>query len=368
MNTKRILCILQLPPPLHGVSLMNNYILNSKLIKSNFHIEIVDFRFAKSMKDLQKFSFSKIFKAIVYVYKIAKKVLIKKPDMVYFTLCPTGLGFYRDAFYVFILKLFGSKIVFHLHGKGIKQSAQKNFLRKWLYTWLFKNTFVICLSKKLADDISDVYKNTPYIVPNGIEVQPKFNRNVNQLNRSVPQILYLSNYIRNKGILILLEALEILKDQGYQFKARLVGAPTDLTIEFLENKITNQNLTEVVKIIGPRYGDNKFVEFQEADIFVFPTYNDAFPLVTIEAMQYCLPVISTFEGSIPDIVIDNETGFLVKTQDPQMLAEKIAILLNDKDLGIEMGKRGYERFMNNFTLNHFENKINEIFYEILGTH
>jgi glycosyltransferase involved in cell wall biosynthesis len=85
-------------------------------------------------------------------------------------------------------------------------------------------------------------------------------------------------------------------------------------------------------------------------------------------MQFGLPVISTFEGSIPDIVINNETGFLVETQNAQMLAEKIAILLKDKDLRIEMGKKGYERFINNYTLNHFENSMNKTFWKILGIH
>ena len=82
-------------------------------------------------------------------------------------------------------------------------------------------------------------------------------------------------------------------------------------------------------------------------------------------MQFGLPVISTFEGSIPEIVINNETGFLVESQNAQMLADKIAILLKDKNLRIEMGKKGYERFINNYTLNHFENSMNNIFQTIL---
>ena len=111
--------------------------------------------------------------------------------------------------------------------------------------------------------------------------------------------------------------------------------------------------------------DEKYLEFQKADIFVFPSFNDAFPLVILEAMQFSLPVISTFEGSIPDIIIDNVTGFLVETHNAYRLAERIAILLKDKDLRIEMGKKGYERFINNFTLSHFENNMNKTFQSIL---
>jgi len=364
---KRILFLGQFPPPLHGVSLMNSYVLNSGLIKNNYHMEIIDLKLVKSISKLQRFTFLKIIKTFFCGCKIVYKVLDKKPDLVYFTICPTGYAFYRDAFYVGLLKFLNLKIVFHLHGKGIKNNCQKNIIKKYLYTWVFKNTDVICLSNRLSEDITEVYKSIPFIIPNGIALRPKFNRIVNSSKGSTPQILYLSNYLRNKGILVLIEALEILNNQGYQFNARFVGAPADLTIKFLENIIVNKNLTKVAKVLGPLYGNDKYLEFQKTDIFVFPTYNDVFGLVNLEAMQYNLPVISTFEGSIPDIVIDNETGFLVETQNAQMLSEKIAILLKDKYLRIEMGKKGYERFMNNYTLRHFEDNMYNTFQSILGT-
>ena len=362
---KTILFIGQLPPPIHGVAMMNSIIVNSTLIRSNFNIVEVNLQFAKSIKDVAKISLIKVFQAVSCGLTIVKKVITHKPDLIYFTIAPTGIAFYRDAFYVALLKLLNSKIIYHLHGKGIKNTTKKSSFKKYLYTWVFKNTHVICLSEHLSIDISEVCQSVPFIVPNGIEVQPIFNGSVNRFNRSVPQILYLSNFIRNKGVMVLIEALGFLHKQGYLFKARFVGEQADLTIEFLENIIIKQNLTEVVKIIGPLYGDDKFLEFRDADIFVFPTYNDAFPLVNLEAMQSSLPVISTFEGSVPDIVIDNETGFLVETQNSEMLAEKIAILLKDENLRNEMGKKGYDRFIKNYTLNHFENNMIKTFYKIL---
>lgn len=363
---KRILFLGQFPPPFHGVSVMNSYIINSELILSNFKFEIVDLKFSTSIKNLRKISPDKIYKTLYYGYQIVKKVLTKKPDIVYFIIVPTGLPFYRDAFYVLLLKIFRCKIVFHLHGKGIKNEARKSSFKKHIYKWVFKNTDIICLSEHLTGDISEVSRSKPFIVPNGIKVHPVFNRIADRLDGSPPHILYLSHYLRNKGILVLIDALAILHNQGFLFKARLVGEPADLTIAFLEQQINIKNLSEVVKVIGPKYGDNKSLEFQNADIFVLPTYNDVFGLVNLEAMQYRLPVISTFEGSIPDVVMDNVTGFLVETQNAHMLADKIAILLNDKDLRVEMGLKGFERFINNFTLDQFCEKLTITFQTILN--
>ncbi len=362
----RILFLVQLPPPIHGVSTMNTHVIESNIINQNFDINVIDLRFVNSMDQLQKFSISKVVTALKYCFEIVNKMLIFKPALVYFTIMPTGFGFYRDAFYVFILKIFKVKILLHLHGKGILKNSN-NLVKKNIYKWVFKDTYIICLTERLTEDISEVYRDDPFIVPNGIEVQPKINGIINRSNRSIPQILFLSNYTRNKGILVLVEALSILKNQGYIFNARFVGAPFDISIEFLQNTIDHHKLTEVAEVLGPLYDEDKFLEFQKADIFVFPTYNDVFGLVNLEAMQYSLPVVSTFEGSIPDIVIDNETGFVVETQNAQMLAEKIALLLKDKDLRIEMGKKGYERFINNFTLDQFITNINKTFQDILSS-
>ena len=361
---KNILFIGQLPPPLHGASVMNSHVLNSDLLKSSFDFSVVNLNFGTSIHELGKFSFRKLFKAIQFGFDIVRAIIAHKPDLVYYNLTPFGFALYRDAFYVFLVKLFKKKIVFHLHTKGIRDSSRKSGLKKILFRRVFRNTHIICLSKLLTYDIEEVYDMTPFIVPNGIKIQQ--NNNIQKkATDSVPNILYLSHYFRSKGVLVLIEALAILKNQGYQFKARFVGTPGDLTINFLQEEIANRKLTESITISGPLYENEKFLEFQKADIFVFPTYNDVFGLVNLEAMQYRLPVISTFEGSIPEVVVDNETGFLVEPRNPGMLAEKIAILLKDNELREKMGIKGYDKFINNYTLQHFEERMNVVFNTIL---
>ena len=107
--------------------------------------------------------------------------------------------------------------------------------------------------------------------------------------------------------------------------------------------------------------------FKNADIFILPSFTEAFPLVLLEAMQFELPVISTCVGGIPEMIIDNESGLLAEPDNAQMLAEKISILLNDKVLRCELGKNGYERFKNNYTLRHYEKNIHNVFNDILNT-
>jgi glycosyltransferase involved in cell wall biosynthesis len=363
----KVLFLGQLPPPVHGVSLMNSYLVNSEIIKGGFDIDVISLQFGKSLDELAGFSIKKFFKALGYGFDIVRKNLNTKPDLVYFTLVPSGFAFYRDAYYVFLLKLFRRNILLHLHGKGVEESIRNSSIKRKIYTWVFKDTNVICLSKKVSTDIASVYKKSPFIIPNGVEVQPYFNRESEKKENVIPQILYLSNYTRSKGILVLIEALGIIKKKGYIFNARFVGAPFNLTVKDLEDHIEKHDVAGCAEIIGPLNSNDKFNEYKRADVFVFPTYFEAFGLVNLEAMQFSLPIVSTTEGSIPDIVDNDETGFLVEPQNAEMLAEKIAVLLDNKELRLEMGKRGYQKFINNYTLRHFESNINATFTSIIGS-
>ncbi len=363
---ERILFLIQLPPPVHGVTMMNNNLINSAILQAKFHFDIINLHFIKSIDEISKYSLRKVAKAIGYGYEIIKRLLRNKPDLVYFTISPKGYAFFRDSFYVCILKAFRKKIVFHLHGKGIRKNASSNLIIKALSRWILKNSYVICLSDRLVNDIEGIYRSTPFVVQNGIKVQSDSPERKSYVKDSVPNILYLSNYARDKGILILIDALKILKDKDVPFCARLVGAPANLTVEFLLEVISKQNLEEFVEITGPLYDEEKRAEFEKADLFVFPSLNDAFPLVILEAMQYALPVIASFEGGIPDMVVDNETGFLISDIDANKLADKLTVLLENNDLRLEMGQRGHSRFMNNFTINHFEKNMLSTFQNILN--
>ena len=77
-------------------------------------------------------------------------------------------------------------------------------------------------------------------------------------------------------------------------------------------------------------------------------------------MQFGLPVISTYEGAIPEIVENNKTGFLVEKKNPEELANKIEFLINNQDLRIKMGVAGKEKFYNQYTLEIFENNLTTI--------
>ena len=80
--------------------------------------------------------------------------------------------------------------------------------------------------------------------------------------------------------------------------------------------------------------------YERADVFVMPTYGDAFATVFLEAMAAGLPVIASQLTQIYEVVSDGETGFLVPSGDRHALACKIRHLIENPTLGREMGAKG----------------------------
>ena len=363
---RKVLYIMQLPPPVHGSNIMNKYVFDSPVLNQHFVTDLVNLGFSKSSKDIEKFTVKKFIKVGYYAFLIIKRIIAFRPDLVYFTIAPRGFAFYRDAMYVMILKSLGQNIVLHLHGKGIKKTADKNSINKSICKFLFKKVSIICLSNQLIRDISDFSDHPPFVIPNGIR-QTVSHRLNQESENEVPRILFLSNYIREKGIIVLLDALSLLDKRGYDFSARLVGSPGDISVEELNQYIQEHKLTAKTVVTGPKYDQDKIEEFQQADIFVFPTFysNEAFPLVNLEAMQHSLPIISTNEGGIADMLRNSGAGFIVEARNSEMLAEKIATLLSDRNLREEMGNNAFHHFSSNYTLHRFESNMQRVFEQVM---
>jgi glycosyltransferase involved in cell wall biosynthesis len=365
LNQRKILFILHLPPPVHGSSMVGKYIKDSKTINTSFDAQYINLSTSKTIDEIGEnplIKFSRYFKIL---FRIIIRLIKYNPDIVYLAITAKDIGFYKDFPITLLTKSFGKKLVLHYHNKGVSLKQHK-FLDNLFYRILFNNSKVILLSQSLYKDVARyVKKEDVFFCPNGIpvlnlekEVSPKINE--------VPKLLFLSNLIESKGVFVLLEALRILKDNGIVFHCNFVGGAGDISSKQLNQKINDLNLQEYVTYLGKKYGDDKYEIFQSSDIFVFPTFyhNECFPLVLLEAMMFGLPIISTSEGGIPDMVKHGETGFVVNNKNPEYLAEKIEYLIKHPNSSNLMGLKGQEVFFQNYTLEVFEKRLKHILKQI----
>ena len=105
----------------------------------------------------------------------------------------------------------------------------------------------------------------------------------------------------------------------------------------------------------------------EIDILVFPSIRgEGFPRVILEAMAAGKPVVATDDGGNREAVEDALTGYLIPTENISALAAKINELVGDKHKRMAMGQAGRRRVEECFTVQHYVQSIQEIYWEIIG--
>ena len=359
---KKILFILHYPPPVHGAAIVGLQIKESKIVNDTFEHKYINLGTSQTIEEIGKTRIVKFFRYLRILFQLLWNIIFDRPDLCYFSMTAKSTPFYKDASLALLAKLFGIKLVYHFHNKGVSLN-QERWFDNLLYKLIFKNSNVILLSEYLYSDIQKyVSKEQVYYCANGIEdIDVKQNR---KEEGDVIQLLFLSNLMESKGVFVLLEVCQILKRKKINFQCTFVGGVGDVSECKFQSKILEMNLADCVRYIGKKNGKDKEPVFINADIFVHPTYNDCFPLVLLEAMQYSLPVVSTYEGGIPDIVEDGVTGFLVNQKDTEALAEKIEILINNPELRQLMGKAGRKRYEDDFKVDKFEYRLKGILQQI----
>jgi glycosyltransferase involved in cell wall biosynthesis len=341
---------------------MNQYTVENPGWQAKYDTKTLPLHFGQTLDDIGKITPLKMVHMVGFTFRLLRILMQFRPSLVYFTIVPTGKIFYRDALFTLLIKMFGRRIVFHLHRHGIEEMANSSRHKKWLLRRTFHRTNMICLSEKLTADIRTVYKPVPFILNNGIEI---VNNQVGPPNNKVPRVLYLSNLVKSKGIEVFLQSLVELHKQGCPFHARIVGAPVDYPIEQAKAFCADAGIAHMVDVIGPRFGEDKFEELRLADIFVLPSFNECVPLSILEAMQFGLPVVATGVGGIPDILQHGENGLLVPPGNVPALAASLKQLLVDKPARIQMGVSARERFMQRYTLAKFYDGLTGIFEQVL---
>ena len=366
MDKPRILFIVPLPPPVHGSAMVSQYIRQSQLIQDSFQVDFVNLSTSRKMDEIRKINPMKFVRFVGNYFCVLGKLLTHRYDACYLAITCHGMGFLKDAPFVLLCKLLSRNVIIHQHNQGMSKDVNRWFYR-WLMPWVYRNTEVILLSWRLYPDVQQIVrKEQVWICPNGIPDVSQPEESEHSV-ASVPRLFFLSNLLISKGIMVLLDACQQLQEKGYVFRGDYVGGETpEMDKVDFEEEIRLRGLEGVVFYQGPRYGAEKEAFFQQADIFVQPTFDDCFPLTLVEAMQHGLPIVSTDEGAIPDMVIHGENGFICRRKEVDPLVNAIEKLLNDNELRKQMGENGRCRYKERYTLEAFEKKLQEILSGILN--
>jgi glycosyltransferase involved in cell wall biosynthesis len=176
-----------------------------------------------------------------------------------------------------------------------------------------------------------------------------------------PLIIAVGRLIRKKGFGDLIRACALLTERVESFRCEIIGE--GLLENELRGQIDELSLQSVVVLVGAKPQTELRRRLGAATVFVLPSVidpdggRDNLPTVIMEAMATGLPVVSTNVGGIPEMVIENETGFLMQPGDAAAMAAAIEKVISDSSLAARLGHSGYERARTLFSI---KNNVREL--------
>lgn len=294
----KILLYLELPPPMHGMTYINQIIYNN--LKDGDCYTFYDTNFTVDVNEVGNVSAKKILKNISIMFGAWKSFFKCKPNKVYSILSASKFGIVRDFMINLPAILFGRQLVLHLHGFTYYKIYQRSRLYKILFDIMNKNSIIIVLCNKQKQKTLNIMSKESIVLHNCLnnEIQ-----DVCKIKNEILKVCYISNISKQKGTFDLVKAI-----QKYPKEIKLVIAGNFLSDkdEFLELIKDSLNISYV----GFANETIKKEILGTSDIFCLPSkLEEGSPISIIEAMSYGLPVIASDKGCIADMI--NEMGYLL---------------------------------------------------------
>jgi glycosyltransferase involved in cell wall biosynthesis len=133
----------------------------------------------------------------------------------------------------------------------------------------------------------------------------------------------------------------------------------------LRRQVTSLGLERHVIFTG--YREDALRVLSQLDVLVLPAlFGEGLPIVILEAMALAKPVVATRVEGISEVVRDAETGVLVAPGDASALSQAILTMIRNRELAGQMGTRGHERFLHEFTADVMARKVEPVYRYVLG--
>jgi glycosyltransferase involved in cell wall biosynthesis len=302
---------------------------------------------------------------LTHALRVAKDLKLQKCDIVHI---------HNFSQFVPLIRAFNPKIkiVLHMHCEWLTQ-LDPTMIKKRLK----KTDLIIGCSEYITEKIRcrfPEFAQRCQTVFNGADVTVPVKENDHNMPRKndAEQLLFVGRVSPEKGVHVLLDALQIVATRIPQTQLKIVGQPgaspqftTAVSDDpkdsnlwpfyrgnyllHLRSKLS-PSLASHVSFAGSIPHDQLIHIYRDSDILILPSViEEPFGMPIIEAMAAGLPVVATRSGGIPEIVLDGETGLLVERDNSSALAQAILRLLLDEDSRKSMGKAAHERAVELFS-------------------
>ncbi len=240
----------------------------------------------------------------------------------------------RDFTYSIFADFMGYKTLFFIHGwdEGTYRTIKRSSLYSKLFKYLInRQDSIVVLDGEYKDKLIGLgcHADLIYVSSTMVDTE-KYRLEIDSKDDETINLVFCSRVEREKGIFLLIDALEHLPEEVYRrVKLTYVGIGSGL--DELKKVVSDKNLEDKVELKGFVSEDEKIRTYLKGNIFMFPSFHgEGFPTVILEAMAAGLPVITTDIGGTKRAIEDGVNGFYLDNipPKPEDIAKKIIKVLN----------------------------------------
>ena len=266
---------------------------------------------------------------------------------------PENTIIYNQGFAVWYgIEEFSERLITNPHGlEPFQAITRQDRLKSVPFQLVFKKIFkksrlTVSLGGHLTTILMTILPQDKItILPNAVNEKEGHSFKKRPESQEKICLFFLARFAKNKGIHILMKAIEELNTEGYQDKLVFkLGGTGPLFARYKE-----ESRPDNVALLGFVSDEELIQLYKEADVFVFPTLFEGMPTVVLEAMSNYLPIIVSDTGATGELVA-RENGFIIE---PDNVASLKAAILEYLDLSAEekdqMSNNSFVKCMDNFT-------------------
>lgn len=295
--------------------------------------------------DSKRTTFSKLVYASFLPIKCFSQLAKVKPKIVHIHFC-SKIDFWKHAICLLSCKALGYKTVFHLHG-GSFDSFYKTcpFWKQKIIRFVFRQSDITVALSQYWVNFIESFANLRNItvIPNPINCSDLLKYVRPKEGFLLKEATLLGSLGRRKGHYDVLKAAKIVLLSHPDAIFNFAGADEDFEATKKLKKLAEEiKVARNIRFLGPVAGEQKLKLLGNSGIIILPSYGENLPISVLEGMAAHKPVISTRVGAIPEVIKDQENGFLIKAGDWENLAKVIIKLFESPNLAAKIGSTAGE--------------------------
>ena len=267
-------------------------------------------------------------------------------------------SYFRKSVFIRTAKLCRKKVVIHQHGGNFPEFYEQELSergRQRVRKILSMGDAFLVLGTAWMDFFGAIIgKERITVLPNAIRLPEQKKKQY-----GVRKILYMGRLCKAKGIGELLTIMPELKAHYPDIRLYLAGIWEDA-----ELKTQAGALKDYVVDLGWIGGTQKQQYLEECDIFVLPSYFEGQPVSVLEAMANACGIVTTKTGSIPDMIIEGDTGMFAVPKDAKTLEQSLSKLLADSELCRMLGENARRKAEAEFSIDNNIKKLLAVYKTI----